>query len=380
MSIRTNYINNFHLSFDTMLFKNPIRYAQSWEDHRVIECGLRVKKNDTIVAIISSGDNLLNLLRFEPATIYGYDINPAQIYELKLKIVAIEQLLYTEFLTFLGYTGTEQQRVQLFHRLRHHLDNDTYMFWNQHTHLLTQGLAFQGGFERQFSFLRHFIRFFLAEEYFHYATAQTRKERQEIFEKKLHRPILKLLTKIFINNSIMTHLLYPNRAIQYIPSSFNFNDCFWRKITRACVDIGCVNNPYLYWIFTGIVLEDRHYWQPYLQEEHYATLGQYTKNIHIFAQDLCVGLKDLESNSIDAFYISDIFEWMSQEEMEKTLLEIVRVAKKKARIISFVLNYDKEIPQHLHKIVDINEIKSLELFKQERVGLYSKINLLEVKK
>ena len=363
-----------------MLFKNPIRYAQSWEDYKVIECGLQVKKNDTIVAIISSGDNLLNLLRFEPAAMYGFDINPAQINEVKLKITAIEQLSYPEFLTFLGYTGTEQQRVRLFHLLTNHLDNDTYTFWNQHINLLTRGLAFQGGFERDFSFLRYFIRFFLAEEYFHYVTAQTRKERQVIFEKKIGRPILKVLTKIFINNRVMTHLLYPKRAIQYIPSSFNFNDCFWRKITRACIDIGCVNNPYLYWIFTGTVLEDRHYWQPYLQEKHYATLRQQTKKIHIFEQDLCSGLKELESDSIDAFYISDIFEWMSQAEMEKTLFEIVRVAKKKARIISFVLNYDKEIPQHLHKIVDINEIKSLELFKQERVGLYSKINLLEVKK
>jgi S-adenosylmethionine:diacylglycerol 3-amino-3-carboxypropyl transferase len=363
-----------------MLFKNPIRFSQSWEDYRVIECGLQVKKNDTIVAIISSGDNLLNLLRFEPTAMYGFDINPAQIYELKLKIAAIEQLPYTEFLTLLGYTGTEQQRVKLFHLLTHHLDNNTYTFWNQHINLLGQGLAFQGWFERYISFLRYFIRFFLAEEYIHYVTAQTRKERQVIFEKKIHRPILRVLTKIFMNNRVMTHLSFQKRAIQHIPSSFNYHACFWRNISHAFVDIGCVNNPYLYWLFTGTVLEDRHYWQPYLQEKHYAMLRQQTKKIRIFEQDLCVGLKELESDSIDAFYISDIFDLMSLEEKEKTLLEIVRVAKKNARIISFILNYDKGIPQRLRKLVYINEIKSLELFAQERVGIYSKINLLEVKK
>jgi S-adenosylmethionine-diacylglycerol 3-amino-3-carboxypropyl transferase len=380
MSVRTNYINNFHLSFNLMMIKNPIRFAQSWEDYQVIECGLQIKKNDTIVTIISSGDNLLNLLRFEPADIYGYDINPAQIYEVKLKIAAIEHLTYTEFLTFFGYTGTEQQRIKLFHILTDHLDIDTYTFWNQHMNLLSQGLAFQGWLERYFSFFRYFIRFFLAEEYNHYVTAQTKKERQVIFEKKINRPFLKAFTKIFMNNRVMTHLLFQKRVIQYIPSSFNYHDSFWRNITHAFVDIGCVNNPYLYWLFTGIVLEDRHYWQPYLQEKNYAMLRQQIKKIHIFEQDLCAGLKELKSDSIDAFYISDIFDWMSLEEMEKTLLEIVRVGKNDARIISFILNYDKGIPQRLRNLVYINEKKSLELSAQERVGIYSKINLLEVKK
>jgi S-adenosylmethionine-diacylglycerol 3-amino-3-carboxypropyl transferase len=363
-----------------MLLQTPIRYAQSWEDHRVIESGLQVKKNDTIVAIISSGDNLLNLTRFEPAAIYGFDINSAQIHEINLKIAAIEYLSYSEFLVFLGYAGTEQQRIELFHCLTPHIDSNTNVFWSQHLNLLGKGLAFQGWMERSFSMVRPFLRFFLAEEYHHYLTAQTRQERLAIFEKKLNRPVLRAFTKIFITNRVMTHLLFSSRAIQNIPTSFDYQQCFWRNNSHAFVDIGCVNNPYLYWVFTGKVLEDRNYWQPFLQETYYDILKQNIKKIHIVEQDIRVGLKNLESDSVDAFYISDIFDWMSLEEIEITLLEIIRVAKQNARIISFCLNYDKGIPRSLYKCVSINDIKSLELSAQERTGLYSKVSLFEVKK
>ena len=363
-----------------MLFQSPIRFAQSWEDHQVIESGLQVKKDDEIVAILSSGDNVLNLLRFEPAAIYGYDINPAQIHEVKLKISAIEHLPYPEFLTLLGYTGTEQQRKKLFHLLSPHLDTDTLTFWNEHRNLLGKGLAFQGVTERYFSLQRSLMRFFLADEYTHFVSAQTREERAMIFEKKLHTPYVKALTRMFMNNRVMNHLLFQPRAIRYLPPSFNYQERFWRQMTHRCVDIGCVNNPYQYWLFTGALLEDRRYWQPYLQEQYYRTLRQQTQKVRIFEQDLRVGLKNLASDSIDAFYISDIFDWMSLEEMEETIMELVRAAKKNARIVSFILNYDKGIPLHLRKLVHLDEIKSQELFIQERVGIYSKINLFVVQK
>ena len=363
-----------------MLFQRPIRFAQSWEDYQVIESGLRVKKDDEIVAILSSGDNLLNLLRFEPAAIYGYDINPAQINEVKLKIAAIEHLPYPEFLTLLGYTGTEPQRKKLFHLLSPHLDTDAFTFWNRYITLLGKGLAFQGVTERYFSLQRSLVRFFLAEEYTHFVSAQTREERKMIFEKKLHTPFIKALTRMFMNNRVMNHLLYQPRAIRYIPSSFNYQECFWRQMSHRCVDIGCLNNPYQYWLFTGALLEDRRYWQPYLQEQYYATLRQQTKKLHIFEQDLRFGLKKLASNSVDAFYISDIFDWMSMKDMEETMLEMVRVAKKNARILSFILNFDKGIPAGVRQHVHLDEIKSKELFAQERVGIYSKINLFIVQK
>jgi S-adenosylmethionine:diacylglycerol 3-amino-3-carboxypropyl transferase len=363
-----------------MLFKSPIRYAQGWEDHRIIECGLQVKKNDTIVTILSSGDNTLNLLQFEPSAIYSFDINPAQIYEAKLKIAAIEQLSHTEFLTILGYTGAEQQREKLFHLLADHLDKDTLAFWNQHINLLRNGLASQGWMERSFSFVRALIRFFLAEEYIHSLTAQSREERQRIFEKKINRPILRVITKIFMNNRPMIHVLFHKQAILNIPPSYDYQRSFWRNISRAFVDIGCVNNPYLYWIFTGELLKDEQYWQPYLQEKQYATLKKQTKKIRIYKQDLYNGLKGIESDSVDAFYVSDIFDWMSLEEIEKTLLEIVRVAKKNAKIVCFVLNYDKGIPPRVRKYISVDEIKSQEFSAQERVGFYSKINILEVQK
>jgi len=55
-----------------LIFKSPIRFAQGWEDHRVVEEGLKIKKGDVLACILASGDNVLNLLRFKPEKIYFF--------------------------------------------------------------------------------------------------------------------------------------------------------------------------------------------------------------------------------------------------------------------------------------------------------------------
>jgi S-adenosylmethionine-diacylglycerol 3-amino-3-carboxypropyl transferase len=363
-----------------MQLRNPIRFAQSWEDHRVIERGLAVKKGDAVVSILSSGDNVLNLLRFEPKILYGFDINPAQVCEVQLKIAAIKHLTHPDFLTLLGYAGTDEERIRVFHSIAPYLDSQTKDFWDHHLKMLECGLSFQGAFERYLSRLGCLARFFLAEDYPRYVRAQTRDERQRIFDEKINRPFLRRLTRMVMQNQAVNHVFFQNNALQFIPRSFDYNECFWNNLSHACVDIGCTKNPYLYWLFTGAMPEDRRDWQPYLQEEQFALLRQETTKIRLFQQDICTGLKKMDADSIDAFYLSDIFGWMSSVEIEKTLGEVVRVAKPHAKIICFVLNYDMGVPQSMHQYLEHDEHMSRELHDQERAGFYSKINLYTVTK
>ena len=96
------------------LIKSPIRFAQGWEDHKVIEEGLNIKKGHVLAGILASGDNILNFIRFEPSKIYAFDISHAQIFEVKLKLTALEHLNHTEFITLLGYNGTDIERQEIY--------------------------------------------------------------------------------------------------------------------------------------------------------------------------------------------------------------------------------------------------------------------------
>lgn len=362
-----------------MLFKSPLRYSQSWEDHRVIENGLEIKKGDNVVSILSSGDNFFNLLRFEPKSIYGFDRNRAQFFEVKLKIKAIENLEYEEFIKLLGYEGEDVERIEIFDQFSDKLDLETYDFWKKHKRIISKGTATQGFTEKKFSFERQLIKFFLGKYYPIFIKSSDMHERKQIFEKKIDRSSLRFFSKFFTNKT-MVRLLYQKDLVKNLPPHFDYNKLFWKKNRLMFVDIGCINNSYLSWFFTGNLPNDQQFWQPYLQEKNYKTIKRNLDKIKIFNKDLNSGLKDIESNNIDAFYISDIFDWMSCKEMKKNLLEILRVAKNEAKIISFVIMHDKSIPKDLEKYFTYDENENKKLLEIDRVGFYPKIYLWNVNK
>ena len=363
-----------------MYFKSPIQFSQSWEDHKVIEQGLSIKKGYNIVGILASGDNLLNFLRFEPGKIYGFDTNPIQIYETKLKIAAFKNLSYQNFITLMGYSGTEKDRIEIFNSIKKFLDRDSLLFWKKHIKLIRNGLSFQGQIERYYSFIRHLLKFFLGKDYNRYIHTTSMRERKAIYEKRINKLFLKILTKILLKNRLVINIIHYKRKIKDTNSIIEYNKCFWKKIYHTFVEIGCQHNPYLYWFFTGEIPTDQKFWRPYLQKENFEIIKRNLHKITIIEKDLYIGLKEIEDNSIDSIYLSDIFDWIKKEEIEKYYIEILRVAKNKSRVINFVLNFDKVIPSHLQQYIKFDETKSNALCHQERNGFYSKIYLLEVNK
>ena len=137
---------------------------------------------------------------------------------------------------------------------------------------------------------------------------------------------------------------------------------------------------YLYWYFTGKIPENPQFWQPYLQEKNYQIIKNNINKAKIFEKDIYSGLREIEDDSIDAFYFSDIFDWMNSEEMEKILIEAIRVAKPNAKIICFVIMYDKSIPKSLEYYLKFDENINNKSLKMDRIGFYTKIHLWTVNK
>ncbi len=96
--------------------------------------------------------------------------------------------------------------------------------------------------------------------------------------------------------------------------------------------------------------------------------------------NLCTGLRQLPNDSIDGFSVSDIFDWMNLSQIEAVLQQIIRVGRENAKVISFILNYDKGIPPAVQSHYLLDEKTSVMLQASERLGFYSKINLLTVTK
>jgi len=362
-----------------MLFRSPLRYSQSWEDYNVIKEALDIRKNDIIVCILSSGDNFLNLLCSEPKLAYGFDKNLAQIHEVKLKLVAIKNLEYEDFIKLLGYVGEGKERIKIFFDLANKLDEDTYKFWKKHLKIIRRGMAFQGHTEKKYSLFKNIIKFLLGNYYQKYIYLDNKEDRKKIYEKKINRLYLKILSRLFMNR-IVIRFIYHKDLIKNLPPSFDYYKLFWEKLERIFVDIGCANNPYMFWQFTGEILSNQDLWQPYLKKENYNILKSNIDKTVVIQKDIYDGLKDIDDGIIDAFYLSDIFDWMNFDEMEKVLREILRVSKPGAKIVSFVIMQDKELSKNLEKNFRYNQIKSRKLVEMDRVGFYPKIDTWVVDK
>ena len=368
------------MQYGNLFFSSPIRYAQGWEDHEVVEEGLNVKKNDVLACILASGDNVLNLLLLEPSKIYAFDISVEQICEVKLKLVAIKNLNHQEFIIFLGYRGKNSERLQLFNKIKDKLDGETLDFWKRHMNMVRKGIAFQGWWEKYISSWKHPIKLFYGKDYKKFVNAETKEERKEIFDKRLNRPSLHFLTKIFIGNFFSRLTLTRGPYVENLSKSHDHYKKFWENIEHFLVNVSCKNNQYHSWALTKKMPEDTKYWQPYLRKENYEKLRKNLDKIQIIRNDFFNGLKNFEENTFDGIYASDLLDWLDPKGIENTFLEIVRTAKNNSNIIIFVLNADKKIPENQMKYVNLNKELGQRLWKKERVGLYAKIISLSIKK
>src|SRR5437762_4108562 len=97
-------------------------FTHNWEDPESDHAALKIKGNDTVMAITSGGCNVLGFLLFDPAMIYSIDINPTQSWLLELKIAAIKSLGFEEFISFAGLEKNSS-RLRLYEKMKHLLSS-----------------------------------------------------------------------------------------------------------------------------------------------------------------------------------------------------------------------------------------------------------------
>ena len=284
---------------------------------------------------------------------------------------------YENFIELIGYKNAD--RVNIFNSISEKFESETLSFWKKNLQLIRKGIAFQGYTEKKYSFSRKFFRFILGKKFEIFINCNDKQKREEIFNEKINRSYFRFLSKIF-TNKLVTQLVYKKELVKNLPRSFDHNKYFWEKQKHIFVDNDIKNNPYLFWYFTGKAPEDQNYWQPYLQKKNYQTIKNNLKNAKVFEKDLYTGLKELDDDCIDAFYFSDIFDWMNFEDMEKILREAIRVARPNAKIIFFVIMHDKSVPKNLEGNLKCDENINSKLLKMDRIGFYTKIYLVNVKK
>jgi S-adenosylmethionine-diacylglycerol 3-amino-3-carboxypropyl transferase len=354
-----------------------INYSNCWEDTDILIKAINIKENGTYLSVASGGDNTFAMLAFRPYLVVAVDFNIAQIALVELKKKCIEYLDYEEALEFLGIK-ISKNRDQIFQKLKDHLSPASISFFLKNYNLILNGVIHSGKFEKYFNIFRKYILSLFLD------VSNSRKVdnfmndielRREFFYKKVNSKIGRLIFKTFFSNQIMGLLGREKSFFKY--SNVNLAQEILNRIETGLIFTETKDNLYLEYIFKGNFERNLPY---YLKPEIFVKIKGILKDnpniMNIYYGSLKDAIRESNNLKFDGFNLSDVFEYMNQDEYIEHLSQIREISNKGARLVYWNMIVDRNT--EIEEIKNLNDLAN-ELFKTNKSFFYRRLVIQEIK-
>jgi len=302
-------------------------FAQSWEDPDCDRAALRIAPGERVLAVTSGGDNVLDLLRDDPAAIVSIDLNPVQAWLFELKREGMRRLDRPAFLELLGI-GTTVDAIRRYHMIRSALSPAARDFFDARPQWFAAGLLGQGGFERYFALLRRIIALAVGKRVMEDLFAQEFDQQAEFYRKRWDGWRWRLLMRIGCSRALLGNRLDPSWFTDAATSDFGAH--FTALARHVLVELPTSGNWFLAQILLGRYLDDAT--PAYLRPENYELISERLDRIELVTADIVDGLRAQAAKSIDAFALSNVFEYSPATLFDTGEDEVARAARGQARI------------------------------------------------
>jgi S-adenosylmethionine-diacylglycerol 3-amino-3-carboxypropyl transferase len=321
---------------------DQIRYAQVWEDADVLVAALRIQPGDTVVSIASAGDNAIALLAQGAERVIAADLNPTQLFCVRLRVGAYRTLSHQELLELMG-SRPSARRSELLGRVARTLGTDDQAFWAaRRDGVERHGVGGVGKFEDYFRLFRtrllplvhgrNTVEGLLAP--------RDPAARAALYDRRWNNLRWRMLLKTFFSRTVMGRLGRDPAFFDHAEGSAS--DQVARNTRQALVDQDPSNNPYLTWILTGthgsaLPLA--------LRPEHFDVIRERIDRLEIRLSTI----EALAEQGVraDAFNLSDIFEYMSPPAHEAAYRTVLDCARPGARIAYWNMMAPRRAPASL---------------------------------
>jgi S-adenosylmethionine-diacylglycerol 3-amino-3-carboxypropyl transferase len=356
-----------------------ILYSQCWEDVDVARAALRIRPGATVLAVGAAGDNALALLQDDPGRVLAVDVNPAQVALVNLKVAAIRRLADAEEVRrFLGAAPCPD-RLALYDRVRPALAPESQHYWDANPEILEHGVIHAGRFERYLAVFRHAVlpvvpgrravRAMLGAT----SVADQRRVYAEHWDSRRWR----LLFRFFFSRTLLERF-GRDRAFFEQCEMGDIGGHYLERARHALTDLPISSNPYLTYMLSGVVgTGDRA--PAYLDPAVQSMVRERVDRITVSTASVDAVLRTLPSASVDAFYMSDIFELSAPDEFAATLSEIARVGRPGARICYWSNLIPRHCPDALAGRIRSHPDEAETLNARDRAFLYSSLAVESVR-
>lgn len=345
-----------------------IRYAQCWEDADVLVEALAPRPGQTLLSIASAGDNTLALLIGRPERVVAFDLSPAQLACLELRIAAYRILRHGELLELIGSRQSTGRRG-LYARCRSQLAPATRTFWDARGDAIDAGIGGTGRFERYFATFRtrvlplvhrrEMVRQLLAG-------GGTAASRQGFYEGAWNTWAWRAMFRVFFSRRVMGQLGRDPAFFTHVEGSVA--DRILARARHAMTTLDPALNPYMHWILTGTHGEAL---PLALRPEHFDTIREGLDRVTWHERDVLGVAEGLDAGSVHGANLSDVFEYMSVPEYHRHLDALCRVLASGGRLAYWNMLVPRQRPEALATQLQPLESLARTLHERDKAFFYS---------
>lgn len=350
-----------------------IRYAQVWEDADILLEALDIQPDDECLSIASAGDNALAMLAKGPRKVVALDLNPSQLACLELRVAAFRRLEYQEILELIGSAPSER-RGKLYEAVRGSLGPETRTFWDARPGDISKGIGQAGKFENYFRLFRDRVMPLVHSCRTIHRLLEPREleDRRRFYDTTWNTWRWRALFQLFFSRTAMGALGRDPSFFRYVEGSVA--EKILSRTKHALTELDPHANPYLQWILTG-----RHQTALpfYLREANVPLIRQNLDCLEWHLAPLEDYLSSPTAGSLSKFNLSDIFEYLSEENTQALLGRIADAAPPGARLAYWNMLAPR-------RAADVSRFRSLDelstrLFLQDKAFFYSAFVVEEVR-
>ncbi len=348
-----------------------ICYAQCWEDADVLMGALDVQSGQTCLSVASAGDNTLSLVSKAPGRVIAVDHNPLQLHCLELRVAAYKALSHDGLLELVG-SRPSTRRIELYRQCRSLLSPDARDFWDAHQGFVAAGIGTIGKFERYLALFRKRVLPWLLGRETIAALSQSGPPdwREAFFDRHFNNWRFRGVFRVFFSQFVMGRMGRHPDAFRFVEGSVA--DHLLARVRQALTVLDPAENPYVQWILTGHHSDAL----PHaLREEHFDDIRTNLDCLELRCQTVEDCLKETGNDEVDWFNLSDIFEYLSEEDAAAVFDEIVRTGRSGGRVAYWNMLVPRSRPEHLSDNLQPLEEAAAELYDRDKAFFYNAFRL-----
>lgn len=354
-----------------------LAYSQAWEDPAVLVRALRVGPEDDVLSICGAGDNPFALLLAGARSVTCVDTSEAQLALAEYKLRAAQALPLLSFRSALGLDAFGR-RVWFFHHVRPTLGPRARGFWDAREQLVREGLIGAGAFERGLRRFRENLlpRIHPAARIERMLALEDPDAQAALYAAEWDTLRWRGLFKLAFDRRIMARRGRTRDALAGGPADIPGE--MHGRAARVLCDLAAAPNFFLQW-YLGGRYPDLERGPPYLTGAGHAALKTRGDRMRFVAGDVLGFLRGCADDTLSAFNLSNIFEYMDAAETEAVLREVARVGRPGARICYLNLLVDRHRPASLADRIDRDEELGQTLLEADRAFVHGAVRVERVR-